>query len=231
MTVSSHLAALRRAGSPGTLASLASVVGGEFLLRLASLGAVVIMARLYGASVLGMYGTVLAYATAVVMLADNGLQTAAITEIGKRPDEVNHFVTQLHLSKTLLLFAVFLIGGIVTLWVDFSRQTMIAIWLLSLKTIVQSYCQLSGAILKSLGRMVVIGQIQTVHFLFLTAGLAFVFYGSPSLASLLGLLLAGQVLEWVLFGIVLGRSGVRPARVTSIECWKLIRRSTPFGIR
>ncbi|MCI0724721.1 MAG: hypothetical protein L0338_38030, partial [Acidobacteria bacterium] len=109
--------------------------------------------------------------------------------------------------------------------------TMIAIWLLSLKTIVQSYCQLSGAILKSLGRMVVIGQIQTVHFLFLTAGLAFVFYGSPSLASLLGLLLAGQVLEWVLFGIVLGRSGVRPARVTSIECWKLIRRSTPFGIR
>jgi len=52
-----------------TAVNLVSVIGGEVLLRGANFAAVVVMARLYGATVLGIYATVLAFATVAVMMS------------------------------------------------------------------------------------------------------------------------------------------------------------------
>src|SRR3954452_2310139 len=57
-----------------TLLNLASVIGGEAALRVASLVAAVVIARNSGPALFGIYATALAYATITTLLADNGLQ-------------------------------------------------------------------------------------------------------------------------------------------------------------
>jgi O-antigen/teichoic acid export membrane protein len=90
-----------------TAANLSSVIGGELLLRAANFAVVVVIARLYCASALGVYATALAFATVAVMLADNGLQISAIAEVGQNPNQVSEVVSRLYAAKTLLLLPMF----------------------------------------------------------------------------------------------------------------------------
>ncbi|MDT9136253.1 hypothetical protein RSW15_24275, partial [Escherichia coli] len=56
------------------LQNLASVLGGEAMVRAANLAAAIAIARLYGPAILGLYGACLAVVTIVFMFAESGLQ-------------------------------------------------------------------------------------------------------------------------------------------------------------
>src|SRR5713226_3253906 len=85
-----------------TLANLTSVIGGEGVLRIANFVVAVAIARLYGSAVFGLYATVLAYVTVVVMLADNGLQVAAVKQLAHSIEEIDRIVSLLYVAKTAL---------------------------------------------------------------------------------------------------------------------------------
>ena len=100
------------------LQNLASVLGGEAMVRAANLVAALAIARLYGPAILGLYGACLAVVTTVFGFADNGFQLSAITEIGSVPSQAPWVVGQLYVSKAILsalvmvfLFAVGLHGN------------------------------------------------------------------------------------------------------------------------
>src|SRR5437016_1142345 len=143
-----------------TVASAASVVGGEILLRVAGFAGVVVVARLYGPSTLGLYATTLAFATVAVMVGEVGLQISAITEIGYAPEQVNQLFGRLY-SLRVLLFVALLLALSAFGW---ARRWNADVWLIGgliiLRTMLYSCSQLQFAVLKSLDRMKVIGLIQ-----------------------------------------------------------------------
>jgi O-antigen/teichoic acid export membrane protein len=61
--------------------SLVNVIGGEASVRAANFVAALFVARVYGSSMLGAYAACFAAVTVVILFADNGLQTSAITEL------------------------------------------------------------------------------------------------------------------------------------------------------
>jgi len=213
-----------------TAQNLLSVVGGEALLRAANLAAVVVIARLYGPTILGTYSTVLAVATVAVMMADNGLQVFSVAESSKRLHELEIVLGQLYVVKTFLflVMAMALVG--VGLWLRFSRITWILGAIITLRTLLYSYCQLNAGVLKSLDRMAVIGSIQAIHCALLLTGIGLVFVRAWSITILLLWLVLGQAFEFILSSSVLWRQHVRPARVTLSGCLGVLRRSTPVGI-
>src|SRR5881394_2562846 len=121
--------------------NLVSVIGGELLLRVANFAAVVVIARLYGARVLGIYATVLAFVTVAVMIADNGLEVSTIKEISQKPGMLDHKLGQLYVAKSFLFFlmTVFLVA------LGIGMKFPQAIWLMggfiALRTMLYSYCQ------------------------------------------------------------------------------------------
>jgi O-antigen/teichoic acid export membrane protein len=213
-----------------TLANLVSVIGGEGILRVANFIVAVAIARLYGSAVFGLYATVLAYVTVVAMLADNGLQVAAIKQLSGSLEEIDRIVSLLYVAKTALfvpaltvLFAfvygthssglVWLIGGLVTV-----------------RTVLQSYCQLQIAILKAINRMTTIGVVQTAHAIILVIGCAVVYQRHLHVGGLMGVLVLGQFTEMTLTAMYLLRVGVRARPVRLWECWDLVRNAAPMGI-
>ena len=85
------------------LQSVVSVIGGEAAVRAANFAAVLVIARAYGRAALGAYAVSLAVVTVVVMFADNGLQTAAITQISSLNADRNQIIGRLTASKSILL--------------------------------------------------------------------------------------------------------------------------------
>jgi hypothetical protein len=66
--------------------------------------------------------------------------------------------------------------------------------LVTVRTVVQSYCQVHLAILKSLDRTAAIGPIQAIHFAALLVGIATTCRYACSFNALLGWLIGGQLL-------------------------------------
>ncbi|HTQ96704.1 MAG TPA: oligosaccharide flippase family protein, partial [Candidatus Acidoferrum sp.] len=154
------------------LHSLLSVIGGEAAVRAANFAAVLLIARMYGKVELGAYAASLAVVTVVVMFADNGLQTAAITQVSQETENRNQVIGQLAICKTILLALAAIVLFGVAVW---TKQTDLflatGIWVAA-RTIVQSYSQLQMSILKSVSLAKWIGMIQSAHsgFLFLGIG-------------------------------------------------------------
>ena len=71
--------------APRTAWNLASILGGEAMLRIANFVAAVIIARTQGPVIFGTYAVTLAYATIAMTIVDSGLQTAIVKEIGADP--------------------------------------------------------------------------------------------------------------------------------------------------
>jgi O-antigen/teichoic acid export membrane protein len=213
----------------GTFVSLGSVVGGEFLLRTAALFINFVIARVYGAATLGLYAATLAYATVAVTIFDNGLPIAAIPEIKRQMSAVDRVVTQVYCAKTLLLLP----GILLFLGVGIGFKLAPAIWLvavvLTLRTILQSYCQLQLGILKALDRMLSIGILQGIHCIFLFAVAAAAYAYAWRLPTLLGWMLGGQILEMSLEAGWLWRVGIRAGALTFTDCVGMIKRATPVG--
>src|SRR5690348_7586986 len=140
--------------------NLVSVIGGEALLRVANLLAVVVIVRLYGALVLGIYAVALAYATAATMLADNGLQTSAVRRLAVRDENSNAVASGLLAAKTVFSIPLLMGAFAICSWL---RLSPVAWWiavLITLRTVLQAYCQLLLAMMKATDRMRVIVMIQ-----------------------------------------------------------------------
>jgi PST family polysaccharide transporter len=212
-----------------TFANLASVIGGESLLRAANFLAVVVIARLYGARVLGLYATVLAYATVAIMIAENGLQVSSITEICRARERINSVVT----SICALRLALFFLLSVSLAAVGWTMRWSSGLWtigfLVTLRVLLYSYSQLQFSVLKSLNRMSAIGPIQGVNFAFLLVGIVLVYHYRWTFNWLLSCFIVCQLIEITLSLYTLGRSGIRPDRFSMSDWWHILCRSTPVG--
>ena len=214
----------------GTAINLVSVIGGEVLLRGANFMAVVVIARLYGASILGIYATVLAYVTLAVMVADNGLQVSSITEVARRPKEIGATFGQLYVVKTCLFFGMVVVLVSSALWFRLSALGWVIGIFLTLRTILYSYCQLHAGVLKALNHMRAIGTVQGIHCAMLLTGTALTYVNHWPVYRLLLWLLVCQTSELVLSGGVLFRYHARPCWTSAAACWRVLHSSTPIGI-
>ena len=210
--------------------NLTSVLGGEALLRIANLLAVLVIARLYGASILGIYAVALAYATAATMLADNGLQTSAVKKLSIRNDRSNSTVSGLLAAKTILSVPLLFAFLVISRWLKLSPTYWWIVVMITLRTVLQSYCQLLLAMMKAVDRMPLIVLIQGTHFTVLLIGIGAVYSRGLSVIVLMGVLLAGQIIEVCLSSVVLWRTGLRLCRVELRDCWVTMWDSTPIGI-
>jgi O-antigen/teichoic acid export membrane protein len=209
--------------------NLASVIAGELLLRAANLAAVVVIARLYGPTVLGAYVAVLAWVTVAATVADNGMQVSTMTQMSRQPHDRSAVWSRVLLAKTVLTVPLL---GLLTM-AGLLMQLSAGLWclaaLVTARVVAQSYCQTNLAVLKSLGRMPAIGIVQALHSVLLAAGVAVVYRSQPPLVVLLGVLLAGQLFELSASGALLWRTRLRLVRVRLVEALGMLRRSTPIG--
>ena len=212
------------------LQNLVSVIGGEAAVRVANFVAVLFIARAYGRASLGAYAVSLAVVTVVVMFADNGLQTAAITQISSPGENRNRIIGRLNLSKTILLALAAMILAVLAGW---TRQDSfflgIGAWV-TIRAILQSYSQLQMAVLKSVSLANWIGLIQCLHSFVLFIGIWVSFKNDWTIFALLAWLTTGQFLEFLLVVAVLFRNGIWPSWPGHLAFLATITMAAPFGI-
>lgn len=212
------------------LVNIASVVGGEVAIRVANFTASLIIARRYGPVWLGIYATVLAFATIVGSLADNGLSISTIPEIRQRLHQIDRVVTSLYAAKTaLFLLAVSGVAAIVY-WEHFTTAKLVIGVLLFSKVLLNSYGALNFGVLKSLEKMSAIGIVQGLHACSVLCCVAMVYRLGCGFTTLLLFLLLAQCAELLSSGSILFALKIRPTRVTVSECLRLIAVSTPVGV-
>ena len=213
-----------------TSRNLLHVVGGELLLRLANIGVAVLIGRVYGVVLFGIYAAILAAATLAERLADNGLEMSGIAEGSRHPGLLDRIATALYLNKTA--FSLLAIGALAGVgWaMGLSRSHWPIATLLTLRTFLYSYCRLNAGFLKALDRTQQIARIQFAHFLVLCVVIFFVYLSESSFPILLFCLLMSQFAEFILSFWALRRFGVRLASVSVQSCLSLARRSTPIGL-
>ena len=212
------------------LQNLASVLGGEAAVRFGNFAAILFIARKYGGAVLGAYAVSLAIVTVVVMFADNGLQTAAITQLSAAKFGRDHVVGRLTFAKTAMLGASLIVLALISAWAPKGPLFwMIGFWV-ALRAVFQSYSQLQMAIFKSISLANVIVIIQSLHSSILFLGIWFAFKLNWSIFALLEWLTFCQIVELGLGAGVLYQSGILsrwPKRLYLIATLKL---AAPFGI-
>ena len=213
-----------------TAGNLANVIGGEAALRMANFVAAVLLARVGGTWVFGTYAAALAYVTIAIMLADNGLQIAAIREISSTPEAIAPIASRLFISKTLLFFPMLLVLAVIGRVAHLSSMQWSIAAIIALRGILQSYCQLQVAILKAVDSMRAIGFIQGTHSVLLLVLLWRGYVSGHTIYFLLWVLVIGQTLELVLEAGWLWSWGLRPIAVRWHDCWHLLRGSTSVGI-
>src|SRR5208283_3991501 len=103
--------------------------------RAANLAATLLIARVFGGAVLGAYTACLAVVTVVIMFADSGLQTSAITELSQGGSARGEILGRLYLCKTMLIAAAALLLAGIGLWVNVAPLVWaIAVWI-TLRTV------------------------------------------------------------------------------------------------
>jgi O-antigen/teichoic acid export membrane protein len=210
--------------------NLVSVWSGEAAVRVANFAAALFIARVFGGFALGAYTACLAVITVVVMIADNGLQTFVVIELASRPFERDTIIGRAYLHKTILFAgAVGLLAAIAA-----ALNLPIILWgigsWVTARTVLQSYSQLQMAILKTSSKTNAIGAIQSVHSVFLFAGIGAALLSHWGIFSLLAWVTAGQLFELGLATIVVLRLGLRPSLGATPQFWRSMKKSAPFGV-
>lgn len=218
------------AGSRRTFANLAHVVGGESLLRVANLGATVIIARHGGVEAFGCYAAALAYTTVATMITDNGLQVAAIKKITGSAERLSEVGCDLYVTKTGLVLPMLALMAVIAASVHLFPLAWMISCLTMVRVLGQSYCQLQISMLKALDRMTLIGPIQGAHFTFLCAAMLYAYLRTSGIMPVLVIFVIGQTLEFLIEGTVLWRARLRPARVSLHNCYELLRGFTGVGM-
>jgi O-antigen/teichoic acid export membrane protein len=212
------------------LQNLASVLGGEAAVRLGNFAAVLFIAREYGGTVLGAYALSLAIVTVVVMFADNGLQTAAITQLSAADCGRDHVVGRLTFAKTVMLGGSLVVLAFISAWARKGPLFWeIGFWV-ALRAVFQSYSQLQMSILKSVSRANVILIIQFLHSSILVLGIWFAFKLNWSIFALLKWLTLCQLVELGLCAAVLYQSGFLRRWPEHFYLLATLKLAAPFGI-
>jgi O-antigen/teichoic acid export membrane protein len=212
------------------LGALASVIGGEAVLRAVNVAASVYIARFYGTAVLGAYAGCLAVVTAVVLFADNGLQTFAITELSGTTSNRSETAGRIYLSKTILLGIALLLLAAIAAFLKLTSFLWALSSLVTVRVILQSYSQLQIAFLKARLKAGSVGGIQILHSLYLLIGIGLTAARAWSLFLLLAWFASGQLVESLLTWIAVRRAGLHPSFPAKMDFWSVARRSLPFGI-
>jgi O-antigen/teichoic acid export membrane protein len=213
-----------------TFKHLVSVVGGEAAVRAANFAATLLIARVFGGSVLGAYTACLAVVTVVIMFADSGLQTSAIAELSQGGSTRGEILGRLYLCKTMLIAAAALLLTGIGVWANVAPfMWAIAVWI-TLRTALQSYSQLQMSVLKACSKANLIGAMQAIHSLLLLIWIWLVHTRGWGIFGLLFGLTAGQTFELAALFLVLTRAGVRPTWPEHLCFWKVITKSAPFGV-
>lgn len=210
--------------------NLLSVIGGEMMLRTATFGAALVIARRYGPETLGLYTAALAFATLLATVADVGLQISAVSELSRRMPDIGGTISALYLTKSALLLAAATIAIAAGMLCRVSSLVWTVTALVTAKTVLYAYGQLQFGILKALGRMRPIGLIQSAHCTLLAAALGVTYWRHWPLVLLLGLMCAAQAIELILSAAVLWSAHVCPSRTALADCWRILRVSAPVGI-
>jgi O-antigen/teichoic acid export membrane protein len=210
--------------------NLASVIGGEAVVRIANYAIVLFIARNYGASTLGAYAVALSVVTILVMFLDSGLQTAAITQLSANTANRNRIYGQLTLCKVALLAVTALL---LALYFAFAQRPFLFVtigWWLTLRSILQSFSQLQMSALKSIAKATSIGTIQFIHGIALFAGLSVSYRLAWSIGALLAWVTAAQFLELFLATSGVWIGGVRPVWGRPYQLLSLLKIAAPFGL-
>ena len=181
-----------------TIANLTNVVGGEAMLRLANFVAAIVIARLGGAAIFGIYATALAYVTVAAMIADNGLGITTVRKIGSSPDQLNELFTQYAVSKSLLFVPMVVVLAAIGWLAHLSTLEWVIAALIALRTILQGYCQMQVTVLKAIDRMQAIGAIQTAHSIVLLLALWRCYVARANIYVVIAALVVAQSLELLL---------------------------------
>jgi len=212
------------------LKPLISVLGGEAGVRIANLCFALLIARVFGAAVLGVYAACIAVVTVAVMFSENGLHTTAILELSDEASESGEIAGKLYLCKTILTLATLVVLAGIGLGLKLSPFVwMVAFWV-TLRTVLQSFSQLQMSFLKARAKAGAIGPIQFAHACFLLMGIVLAYKQGLGLLFLLAWLAAGQLGELALTGFAAWHAGIRPAWPSSNYFWPTIRKSMPLGI-
>jgi len=210
--------------------NLLSVIGGEMMLRAATLGAAVVIARRYGPEALGLYTAALAFATLLTTIADGGLQVSTVSELSRRMPRIGGTVTTLYLTKSALLLVAAALSIAAAILCRVSSMVWTVTALITAKTILYAYGQLQFGILKAIGRMRPIGMIQSAHCGLLATALGVTCWRHWPIVPLLLLMCGAQAVELALSAAVLWLARVRPSRTRLAECWRMLRVSAPVGV-
>jgi O-antigen/teichoic acid export membrane protein len=212
------------------LKPLGSVLGGEAAVRAANFAATLLIARVFGGTVLGAYTACLAVVTVVIMFADSGLQTSAITELSQGGGARGEILGRLYLCKTMLVAAATLLLTGIGLWLSVTPFVWtIAVWITA-RTALQSYSQLQMSALKACSKTSLIGATQAVHSLLLLIWIRLVYARGWGIFWLLFGLTVGQMFELAVLFLVLARAGVRPTWPEHLLVVKVITKSAPLGV-
>ncbi len=234
MTASPEIPAAAASAAIGstrrTFANLVHVVGGEAMLRVANFVAAIVIARIGGATVFGIYATALAYATVAAMLADNGLGIATVRRIGAAPHRVNEAFTHYAVAKTLLFAPMIVALAVIGSLAHLSPLEWTIGSLIVLRTILQQYSQMNVTVLKALDRMKVIGPIQALHSALLLSLLAACYFHWRSIYLVLASMVVAQSVELILEVAAVTRSGVRVVPVAVRDAGRLMLSSTSAGV-
>jgi O-antigen/teichoic acid export membrane protein len=212
-----------------TFTNLTSIVGGEIAIRVANFAAAVVIARLYGPTIFGLYATTLAFASIVGTIGDNGLSISTVSEVSRRLHETDRIVSSLYITKTLLFAITVALAAIIVSFFHLGRAGWIIGAFVLAKVLANSYAQLHFGILKSLDQMRTIGIVQILHACALLCGIAVVFIRHSDIVVLLLVLLSGQLLEFLISGLIVYLKKIRFVQVHPSECWQLVAFSTPIG--
>ena len=210
--------------------SLAHVVSGEAMLRVANFAAAVVIARRGGTAIFGIYATALAYATVATLLADNGLGIVAMREISAQSNGLSGIFSKFCAAKVLLFIPLFIVLGLIGAGVHLTGAEWGIASLITIRTVLQSYCQLQIAVIKALDQMKVIGPIQGLHSIVLLAGLRFSYVTGGSVYQVITLLVLAQILELLLEAAWLHRAGIRLVATRLRDCLQLMHGSTSVGV-
>jgi PST family polysaccharide transporter len=213
-----------------TISNLGDVVGGEMLLRFATVAVAALIGRSYGAPVLGIYAAVIAVATLAERLADNGLELTGISEVSAHPQRVNEIASALYIDKTILSTAAIGLLAIMG-WLAGLTPTQRRIGILiTLRTFLYSYCRLNAGLLKGLNRTRYIFVSQATHFVLLAICLISVYFRHPGIVALLFFVLAAQIVEFSFTSAALCSLKVHGVPVRATLCRDLLWRSTAVGM-
>lgn len=213
-----------------TIINLGSVFSGEVLLRGATFLVAVVIARRYGPALLGIYAIALAYSSIAATVADNGLMVSAVVEISSSPDDGSRILTRVYSAKALLFFPMLLVLGAAALLAHLSVTGWLIGALLTVRAMLQAFCQVNIGVLKSIDRMPMIAVSQGLNFIGLVSSTISVYVFHWNIFVILGAMVVSQCLEWICSTLYLSQNGVRLLGFSVSGVWSLVRHATPMGI-